>query len=184
MKIAEFCRRNYIRKLSLFGSVLRSDFREDSDVDVLVEFHPDNIPGFIRFGQIEDELSQIINRQNIDLVTSRFLNKSIREDVIQQAEIQYAKNDLIYIGLMLDSALQALELNEGKNRDDFDREITLQLSLTHLVQIIGEAARKISREFCSLHPQIDWKNIIGMRHRVVHDYLNVDEKICVEDCHY
>ena len=66
-RIAEFCRRNHIRSLSLFGSVLRDDFRPDSDVDVLVEFEPGHVPGFAFF-EMEIELSGILGRK-VDLVT-------------------------------------------------------------------------------------------------------------------
>ena len=53
----------------------------------------------------------------------------------------------------------------------------LRLALIHLVQVIGEAARQVSREFTVIHPEVPWENIIGMRHKVVHDYLGVDEDI-------
>ncbi|MDO9130003.1 MAG: nucleotidyltransferase family protein, partial [Anaerolineales bacterium] len=79
-KIAEFCRRNHIRKLALFGSVLRDDFRPDSDVDVLVEFEPGKTPGFA-FITIQDELSEILGGRQVDLVTPKFLNHRIRERV-------------------------------------------------------------------------------------------------------
>ena len=58
-----------------------------------------------------------------------------------------------------------------------DADENLRLALTHLIQIIGEAARSVSREFCDEHPEIQWADIIGMRHKVVHDYLGVDEDI-------
>ena len=61
-RIARFCRERHVRKLSLFGSVLRTDFRPDSDVDVLVEFEPEHGPGFIRLHAIEEELSQLIGK--------------------------------------------------------------------------------------------------------------------------
>jgi uncharacterized protein with HEPN domain len=66
--------------------------------------------------------------------------------------------DLVYVGHMLDTA-------------------TSRLALTHLVQIIGEAGRHVSREFTDGHPEIQWADIVGMRHKVVHDYLGVDEDI-------
>jgi len=66
-RVAEFCRRHHIRGLSLFGSVLRDDFRPDSDVDVLVEFEPGHVPG-LAFFDMERELSEIIGRK-VDLVT-------------------------------------------------------------------------------------------------------------------
>ncbi len=88
-QLAEFCRRNHIRKLSLFGSVLRSDFRPDSDIDVLVEFEPEHVPGF-GFIRLQEELSTILGGRNVDLVTPKFLNRRIRDEVLRSSEVQYA----------------------------------------------------------------------------------------------
>jgi predicted nucleotidyltransferase len=90
-RIAEFCRQHHIVKLSFFGSVLRDDFRADSDIDVLVEFHAEHIPGFIRLHQIEEELSALLGGHRVDMVTPKFLNRRIRERVLQEAEVQYAE---------------------------------------------------------------------------------------------
>ena len=90
-EIASFCRRNHIRRLALFGSVLRSDFRPDSDVDVLVEFEPSYHVGFIQLVQIEDELSKIAGGRKIDLVTPKFLNHRIRDHILKEAQVQYAE---------------------------------------------------------------------------------------------
>jgi predicted nucleotidyltransferase len=90
-QLEEFCQRNHIRKLSLFGSVLRSDFRSDSDVDVLVEFEPSHGPGFIGLMKMEKELSLLLGGRKVDLVTERFLNRRIRDRVLADAEIQYAE---------------------------------------------------------------------------------------------
>ncbi len=86
-RIAEFCRKHHIKKLAVFGSVLRPDFREDSDIDVLVEFDPDHIPG-LAFFAMQDELCEILGRK-VDLNTPNFLSKYFRDKVIQEAEIQY-----------------------------------------------------------------------------------------------
>jgi hypothetical protein len=90
-QLEEFCQRNHIRKLSLFGSVLRSDFRSDSDVDVLVEFEPSHGPGFIGLMKMEKELSLLLGGRKVDLVTERFLNRRIQDRVLADAEIQYAE---------------------------------------------------------------------------------------------
>lgn len=87
--IAEFCRRNHIRKLALFGSVLREDFRLDSDIDVLVEFEPGHVPG-LRFIRLQEELSALFGGRPVDLVTPKFLNRRIRDEVLKTAEVQYA----------------------------------------------------------------------------------------------
>jgi len=89
-KIAEFCRRHRIRKLSLFGSVLRDDFGPDSDVDVLVEFEPDAHVGLIGFASIEIELSEMLERR-VDLNTAGCLSRHFRDEVLQEAEPHYAE---------------------------------------------------------------------------------------------
>lgn len=88
-QIIDFCQRHDIRKLSLFGSVLRDDFGSDSDIDVLVEFEPGRVPGFAFFG-MEEELSKILGRK-VDLNTPNFLSRYFRKQVLEQAEVQYAK---------------------------------------------------------------------------------------------
>lgn len=87
-RIAAFCRKYHIRRLSLFGSVLRDDFRPDSDVDVLVEFEPGHVPG-LAFFAMERELSEILGRL-VDLNTPGFLSPYFRDQVLAQAELQYA----------------------------------------------------------------------------------------------
>ena len=72
---------------------------------------------------------------------------------------------------------KALELVRNKNRQNYNSDETLRFALAHLVQVIGEAARHVSKKFCDDHPQIPWKAIVGMRHKVVHDYMNVDEDV-------
>jgi len=86
-------------------------------------------------------------------------------------------DDVVYLGHMLDMALKARSKIEGKTRLDYDHDENLRLALTHLIQIIGEAASRVSTAFRQKHPEIEWKKIIGMRHHVVHDYLDVDDDI-------
>ena len=89
-RVADFCRRHRIRRLALFGSVLRDDFRPDSDVDVLVEFEPDAVVGLIRLAGIEIELSQLLGRK-VDLRSPGDLSRYFREQVVQSAEVVYAR---------------------------------------------------------------------------------------------
>jgi hypothetical protein len=88
-RIAEFCQRNHIHKLSLFGSILREDFRTDSDIDVLVEFEPGHVPGFFRLFDMEEELSSILYGRKVDLRTPQDLSRYFRDEVIANAEVQY-----------------------------------------------------------------------------------------------
>ncbi len=87
-KIAAFCQKHHILKLSLFGSVLRKDFRPDSDIDVLVEFEKEHTPGFAFFS-IQLELSEILGRK-VALQTPQFLSRYFRDQVIADSQVQYA----------------------------------------------------------------------------------------------
>lgn len=85
-----------------------------------------------------------------------------------------AANDLLYIGHMLDMARKAAQKSKGVTREQFRTYEDLQIILTHLIQVIGEAASRVSKPFREANPQIPWRAIIGMRHKVVHDYMAVD----------
>ncbi len=80
-----------IRKLMLFGSVLRDDFGAESDVDVLVEFVPNQGPGYLRLCEIEEELSGLLDNRKVDIVTMKALNHRIRARVLAEAVVQYAE---------------------------------------------------------------------------------------------
>lgn len=85
-EIEAFCQRHHVRRMALFGSVLRSDFTPESDVDILIEFEAGQTPGFFRLAQMQDELSAMLGR-SVDLLTPGFLHASIRERVMQQARV-------------------------------------------------------------------------------------------------
>ena len=85
--MAEFCRRNHIRRLALFGSVLRDDFGADSDVDALVEFEPGRVPG-LAFFRMQRELSALLGRK-VDMNTAADLSPYFREQVLAEAEVIY-----------------------------------------------------------------------------------------------
>ncbi|SRR6266536_2584927 len=85
--------------------------------------------------------------------------------------------DLVYVGHKLETARKAVSKTHGISRETYDADENLRLAPIHLIQIIGEAARQVSQEFCANHPNIRWADIIGMRHKVVHDYLGVDDDI-------
>ena len=90
-KITDFCRRNHIRRLALFGSALRDDFRPDSDVDVLVEFDPGHVPGFLRLARMERELSGLLGGRRVDMRTPEDLSRYFRDEVVASAEVQFAQ---------------------------------------------------------------------------------------------
>ncbi|NEX16598.1 MAG: nucleotidyltransferase [Halochromatium sp.] len=88
--IADFCHRNAIRRLSLFGSVLREDFRPDSDIDMLVDFEPEARVGLIGLASMEIELSRLLNRR-VELHTPKGLNPGFRDRVLSVSQVQYER---------------------------------------------------------------------------------------------
>ena len=89
-KIEAFCRKHGIRKLSLFGSVLREDFGRESDVDVHVEFEPGQVVGLLRLAGMEDRAFGILKRK-MDLRAPAELSRYFRQQVLDSAEVQYAQ---------------------------------------------------------------------------------------------
>ena len=85
-----------------------------------------------------------------------------------------SRDDTVYVGHMLDTVRDAMRRVRGLSREQFDADGNLSLAVAHLVQTVGEAARRVSTAFQEQHPEIPWSKVIGMRHKVVHDYMNVD----------
>ena len=86
-KLIGFCKKHHIRKLSFFGSATRDDFSPASDLDVLVEFEPEHVPG-LTFFRMEQELSDLLGRK-VDLNTPQFLSRYFRDRVLEEAEVMY-----------------------------------------------------------------------------------------------
>ena len=90
-ELAAFCRAHGIRRLAIFGSALRADFGAESDIDVLVEFAPDRIPGLLGVAGMEIELSALFGGRKVDLRTPEDLSRYFRQEVLDTAEVQYAQ---------------------------------------------------------------------------------------------
>lgn len=88
--LARFCRKQHIRRLSLFGSVLAGTDRPDSDIDLLVEFEPGCEPGLLGIASMEAELTAMLGGKKVDLRTPQDLSRHFRSQVLQTAELQYA----------------------------------------------------------------------------------------------
>ena len=88
--VEAFCRARGIRRLAVFGSALRGDFRPDSDIDVLVEFEPGFIPGLLGMARMERELSVLLGGRKVDLRTPEDISRYFRKQVLAEAEVQYA----------------------------------------------------------------------------------------------
>src|SRR5690349_6735008 len=90
-QLAEFCRQRHIRRMAFFGSVLRADFGPHSDIDVLIDFEPAHVPGLFGIARMERELSALLGGRKVDLRTAEDLSRYFREDVLKEAQIQYAQ---------------------------------------------------------------------------------------------
>lgn len=90
-KVRDFCERHYIRKLAVYGSILRDDFSQDSDIDVLIDFMPGHVPGFFRLFDMEEELSGILGGRRVDLRTPEDLSRYFRDKVVAEAQVQYVR---------------------------------------------------------------------------------------------
>ena len=90
------------------------------------------------------------------------------------------KDDLIYVGHMVEQARSIAAKVAGTSRAEFDADENLRLALTYLIQTIGESARRVSEPFRRAHPGVPWEKIVGMRNKVVHDYLYVDHDVVWE----
>ena len=89
--IAHFCRQHRIRRLSLFGSQLRGTAGAESDIDLLVDFDPDAVPGLLGISAMEQELSGLLGGRKVDLRTAQDLSRHFRDEVLRVAEVQYAQ---------------------------------------------------------------------------------------------
>lgn len=88
-ELDEFCRRNHVTTLAFFGSVLRDDFGPESDIDVLVEFEPDHVIGYLGLARMQIELSGLLGRE-VDLRTPEELSRYFRDEVVRNAEVRFA----------------------------------------------------------------------------------------------
>ena len=91
-KVSEFCKRNHIRKLAFFGSIIHGNFGPESDVDLLIEFAPEHNPGYFGLVRLEDQLSVFFDKRKVDLRTPNELSRYFRTDVLKESVIEYAEN--------------------------------------------------------------------------------------------
>nr|ADC35887.1 DNA polymerase beta subunit [uncultured bacterium 246] len=90
-RLNDFCRRYHIRRLAVSGSIVRGDFRPESDVDVLIEFDPDHRPGMVGLQEIEEGLSGFYDGHRIDLLNPKYLNPRLRDRLLRDAEVVFAE---------------------------------------------------------------------------------------------
>jgi predicted nucleotidyltransferase/uncharacterized protein with HEPN domain len=163
-QIEAFCRKWKIREFALFGSVLRDDFRPDSDVDVLVRYEPN--PGHSLFDRMamEEELAAIFGRK-VDLVRRDGVDNPFRRwSILTTERMIYgpSNRDLGYLWDLRETAVHAVEIFGKTTLDEVGRSEMMQLALQRLVDLVQRAAAKLSLPFRQAHPEIDWQALIDM----------------------
>ena len=161
--------------MALFGSVLTDRFGPESDVDVLVEFDPEHVPGLIALSGMERELSEILGRK-ADMRTPNDLSRFFRDP--GSANRAGPVCCLIPIGtacaIWLRPPKRPWDTSRGLPRDEFGSQRPLQHSVVRCIEVIGEAASRLSPGFCKAHSDIPWQDMVGMRNRLIHAYFDLD----------
>jgi uncharacterized protein with HEPN domain/predicted nucleotidyltransferase len=159
-----------VRKLGLFGSFLKNSPRVDSDVDLLVEFHPSR-KSFDNYWILLELLERELNRP-VDLLTIESLRPTFRLQILDEVEYVTLISDLLCH--MLDEVEYLLAQRALITKSKLLADDTLKRAFSRSIEIIGEAVKQMPAEFRQSHPDVPWKLISGMRDLLVHKYFAVD----------
>ena len=175
-KLAAFCKRWKVSELAFFGSVLREDFRPNSDIDLLVSFSPRAKVSLFDLVRMQNELKEIFGR-NVDLVERRAIEKSEnyirRKNILSNTKVVYAARKAYLLDILI-SARKALKFVKDIDRNEFEGNEVIQNAVLRPLEVIGEASGKISKGFRELHTEIPWEDMIDLRNRLIHEYFRVD----------
>jgi uncharacterized protein with HEPN domain/predicted nucleotidyltransferase len=191
-EIAAFCDRYHIQELSLFGSVIRHDFGPESDVDVLVVFEQRSQQSLSTV-HMQDELAELFGRK-VDLTEKRLLtNPFSKSEILQTHRIIYpteranftvltkanksmtdsARNNAALLNMI--KAMKSLQLFvQNKSFEEYMADELLRLAIERALEIVGEAANRLTPDFQMAHAEIDWRNIVGLRNAIIHQYDEID----------
>lgn len=197
-RLADFCERWRVAALELFGSVVRDDFRPDSDVDVLVSFQPDADWSLLDHARMEDELATLVGRP-VDLLTRRAVEHSgnpIRRSAILSSASRSMRllrqkppdrrapsamtaadrsaHDLATLADIVRADRLAQQFVAGFTCERFLNDEKTQAAVLHEITVIGEAVKRLSDDTRTAFPAIPWRLIAGMRDRLIHHYDSVD----------
>ena len=194
IQFAKFCERYCVMELGVFGSVLRDDFRPESDVDFLVMFEPGNSLSWVEWGQAVDDLTALVGR-SVDLTRKNgVVNPFSRSEILSTVRVIYPfkNSDVLEIVKvnkmaqenvrnsaalldMVESIEAALRFSSGATFADYECNELLRRAMERQLEILGEAANRVSSEFQQSHSEIDWRNVVGLRNRIIHEYDRVDD---------
>lgn len=171
--LAEFCRRNGVRRLAFFGSVLRGDFRSDSDVDVLVEFEPGHSVGYLSMAAMEIELGGSWDGGWTSAPPRSSAATSATTSFVSRRSAM-RREDEIRLRHMIEAGEAAIRYLGGASTEDLAGDDMRARAIIQAVGVIGEAASRVSDELRSAHPDVPWAAIVGMRNRLVHACFDID----------
>ncbi len=165
--LAKVCKQWQITELAVFGSILRDDFNLNSDIDLLVTFHPEARITLFGLEAIEIGFQKIFQRP-VDLVTKRAIERSHNWIRRQNAKTIMSQDHEILLDL--DRACRLiLNFTAGTTKDDFENDLKTQSSVLYQIIIIGEAVNRLSEAFKNAYPEIPYAEIRGMRNRITHE---------------
>jgi hypothetical protein len=192
-ELTELCQRHQVRELALFGSVLRDDFREDSDIDVLVEFEPGARVGLFEFIELKEELATLFGRE-VDLVSKGGLRWFNREQVLDSAELVYSSvsgyreprgldqassraaasfdRDLLRLHVAAEACAGIADLIDGAVWETLETDDLRQSAALFELHRLGEVLNRLSPELRAHHSDIPWQQLIDAGRRTVEDYRN------------
>jgi uncharacterized protein with HEPN domain/predicted nucleotidyltransferase len=193
--IAQFCQRRNIVEFALFGSVLRDDFRADSDVDVLVVFSPQAQQSLQARLQVQTDLEHLFGRK-VDVTekaliknpfsrveigrTHRIVYPPEQANLATPVEVNLPMTDeartaaaLLDMGVALESIQDFVA---GRTYDDYATDRMLRRAIERELEILGEAANRVPKAFQAAHGEIDWGQIIGLRNVIIHRYDQIEDE--------
>ena len=193
--VENFCQRWNVQELALFGSVIRDDFTNASDIDVLIERDPDAKRGGFDTVRMQEELSQLFERP-VDLAQKKLLkNPFSRAEILRTYRIVYPLENANFTGLIsanrlltetvrnsaslfrMVEAMQAVKIfMPDKTLRDYLSDEMLQSAVERNLEALSEAANRISASFQAQHPEIDWSNIVGLKDVIDYQYRALNYK--------
>ena len=191
--IEKFCQRWNVQELALFGSVIRDDFTSASDIDVLIEWKPAASRGVFDVMKMQEELSQLFNRP-VDLTQKKLVkNPFSRAEILRTYRVVYPLENANFTGLIaadrlmtenvrdnaslfdMVKAMQAIgRFVPGRTFHDYLTDEMFQSAVERKLEILGEAANRVSSDFQAQYPDVDWGSIVGLRNRIIHQYDELD----------
>lgn len=191
--IVQFCQRWQVQEMALFGSVIRDDFRLNSDVDVLVVLAPELRRDVFARADMQNELSQLFGR-DVDLTEKRLIKNPVsRAEILRSHRIIYPPELANFTGIekanrqMIDTARSRAALLDmvgamstikefvrGKTFAAYQADILLKSAVERQLEILGEAANRLKPAFQLDHSDIDWNGVVGLRNVIIHQYDDID----------